>query len=142
MRVLPDTPIWSAAFRRGEAVAGSYRDEMLKLVNQGIVEIIGPIRQEILSGIRDSEKFATVRDRLRTFPDLEIATNDYEEAAACYNRCRSTGIQGSFTDFVICAVAIRHELAIFTDDKDFLGYKKVLPIRLYHFGQNGKSAIA
>jgi predicted nucleic acid-binding protein len=133
MRVLPDTPIWSAAFRRGEGLSGPYRDEMLKLVNQGVVEIIGPIRQEILSGIRDRSKFDAVRDRLRTFPDLEIATGDYEEAAACYNRCRSTGIQGSFTDFVICAVAVRHDLAIFTDDSDFIGYKKVLPIRLYHF---------
>ena len=133
MRVLPDTPIWSAAFRRGDDVAGSYRGEMLKLVNQGLVEIIGPIRQEILSGIRDRSKFEVVRDRLRTFPDLEIGTGDYEEAAAYYNRCRAKGIQGSFTDYVICAAAVRHELAIFTDDKDFLGYKTVLPIRLYHF---------
>jgi len=133
VRVLPDTPIWSAAFRRDGEVAGSYREEMLKLVNQGLVEIIGPIRQEILSGIRDRSKFEVVRDRLRTFPDLEIETGDYEEAAAYYNRCRSKGIQGSFTDYVICAAAVRHELVIFTDDKDFLGYKTVLPIRLYHF---------
>jgi predicted nucleic acid-binding protein len=104
---------------------------MVKLVNLGLVEIIGPIRQEILSGIRDRSKFEMVRDRLRAFPDLEIGTGDYEEAAAYYNRCRSKGIQGSFTDFVICAVAVRQELAIFTDDKDFVGYGKVLPIRLY-----------
>jgi len=108
---------------------------MLKLVNQGLVEIIGPIRQEILSGIRERSKFDVVRDRLRAFPDLEIGTDDYEEAAVYYNRCRSKGIQGSFTDFVICAVAIRHELEVFTDDKDFLRYKTVLPIRLYRFEQ-------
>jgi len=137
MRVLPDTPIWSAAFRRGEEVGGSYRDEMSKLVNQGLVEIIGPIRQEILSGIRDRPKFEVVRDRLRVFPDLEIGTGDYEEAAAYYNRCRSKGIQGSFTDFVICAVAVRHGLEIFTDDKDFMGYKTVLPIRLYQPEEGG-----
>ncbi len=110
---------------------------MLELVNQGLVEIIGPIRQEILSGIREPSKFDAVRDRLRAFADLEIATGDYEEAAVYYNRCRSRGIQGSFTDFVICAVAARHGLEIFTDDKDFLGYKSVLPIRLYRFENNG-----
>jgi hypothetical protein len=137
MRVLPDTPIWSAAFRRGEEVGGSYRDEMSKLVNQGLVEIIGPIRQEILSGIRDRSKFEVVRDRLRVFPDLEIGTGDYEEAAAYYNRCRSKGIQGSFTDFLICAVAVRHGIEIFTDDKDFMGYKTVLPIRLYQPEEGG-----
>jgi len=137
VRVLPDTPIWSAAFRRGEDAAGSYRHEMLRLVNQGLVEIIGPIRQEILSGIRERSQFETVRDRLRTFPDLEIGTGDYEEAASYYNQCRSTGIQGSFTDFVICAVSVRHDLSIFTDDNDFIGYKRVLPIRLYHFERQG-----
>lgn len=135
MRVLPDTPIWSAAFRREDDVAGSYRAEMLKLVNQGLVEIVGPIRQEILSGIRDRSKFDVLRDRLRVFPDLEICTGDYEEAAAYYNRCRSKCIQGSFIDFVICAVAIRHDLEIFTDDKDFLAYKTILPIQLYRFGK-------
>jgi predicted nucleic acid-binding protein len=110
---------------------------MLDLVNQGLVEIIGPIRQEILSGIRDRPKFDVVRNRLRTFPDLEIRTSDYEEAAMYYNRCRSKGIQGSFIDFVICAVAVRYELEIFTDDKDFLGYKAILPIRLYHLEKAG-----
>jgi predicted nucleic acid-binding protein len=133
LRILPDTPIWSAAFRRGEDVAGSYRQEMLRLVNQGTVEIIGPIRQEILSGIRERQKYELIRDRLRTFPDLEIVTGDYEEAASYYNLCRSLGIQGSFTDFVICAVSVRHQLTIFTDDRDFLGYKEILPIRLYDF---------
>ncbi len=107
------------------------------LVNQGLVEIIGPIRQEILSGIRERSKFEAVRDRLRSFPDLEIGTADYEEAAAYYNQCRSVGIQGSFTDFVICAMSVRHDLLIFTDDKDFVGYKKVLPIRLHRFEKHG-----
>src|ERR1039457_7421502 len=54
---------------------------MLKWVNQGLVEIIGPIRQEILSGIRGPSKFDVVKDRLRAFPDLEIGTDDNEEAA-------------------------------------------------------------
>ena len=131
MRVLPDTPIWSAALRRTAGVASGYRAEMVKLVNHGVVEIIGPIRQELLSGIREQSQFERVRENLRRFPDLRITTDDYEEAASFYNRCRSKGIQGSATDFLICAVATRHDLVIFTDDHDFVSYSKVLPIRLY-----------
>jgi predicted nucleic acid-binding protein len=131
VRVLLDTPIWSAAFRRGDDVTGLHRQELQKLLKHGAVEIIGPIRQEILSGIRESSKFREIRNRLRAFPDLEMDTEDFETAAEYYNRCRSAGIQGSFTDFLICSVSVRYELAIFTDDKDFLGYKRVLPIRLY-----------
>ena len=137
MRVLPDTPIWSAALRRAEETTSRYRQEMEKLVRQGTVEIIGPIRQELLSGIRDAERFKTVKERLRIFPDLEVLTQDYEEAASFYNRCRAKGIQGSSTDYLICAIAIRHDLAIFTDDRDFLSYRKVLPIRLYANGEVG-----
>jgi len=131
MRILPDTPVWSAALRRADGVTNVYRSEMVKLVNQGAIEIIGPIRQELLSGIRDHAQFEKVREHLRRFVDIPITTDDYEEAASYYNRCRSKGIQGSSTDFLICAIAVRHDLTIFTDDQDFLGYRKVLPIRLY-----------
>ncbi len=108
-----------------------YRQEMAKLVSHGVVEIIGPIRQELLSGIRERAQFEAVRDHLRRFVDIPIQLEDYEEAASYYNRCRARGIQGSSTDFLICALAVRHELAIFTDDRDFDNYKTILPIRLY-----------
>ena len=104
---------------------------MVKLLNHGVVEIIGPIRQELLSEIREQSQFERVREHLRRFPDLQTTTDDYEEAASFYNRCRSKGIQGSPTDFLICAVATRSDLMIFTDDRDFVNYSKVLPIRLY-----------
>ena len=103
---------------------------MVKLLNHGVVEIIGPIRQEVLSGIREQLQLERVREHLRKFPDLRITTDDYEEAASFYNRCRSKGIQGSATDFLICAVATRNDLVIFTDDHDFVIYSKVLAIRL------------
>ena len=104
---------------------------MVKLLNHGVVEIIGPIRQELLSGIRELSQLERVREHLRRFPDLQIVTDDYEEAASFYNRCRSKGIQGSGIDFLICAVATRYDLVVFTDDRDFVNYSKVLPIRLY-----------
>jgi predicted nucleic acid-binding protein len=137
VRVLPDTPIWSAAFRRSEGVESVYRGQLEELLRAGTVELIGPIRQELLSGIKEQAKFELVRGRLRIFPDLEIVSDDYEEAASYHNQCRSAGIQGSATDFLICAVAVRNDLAIFTDDRDFQSYQKVLPIRLYVHGKTG-----
>jgi predicted nucleic acid-binding protein len=131
VRVLPDTPVWSAALRRTDGAGNAYRAEMVRLVNHGVVEIIGPIRQELLSGIRERSQLERVREHLRKFPDLRITTDDYEDAASFCNRCRSRGIQGSSIDYLICAVASRHELAIFTTDRDFAGYAKLLPIRLY-----------
>lgn len=68
---------------------------------------------------------------MQAFPDLTLSLNDYEEAASCFNTCRAKGVQGSNTDFLICAVAIRHDLPIFTTDGDFTQFKKHLPIKLH-----------
>jgi predicted nucleic acid-binding protein len=95
------------------------------------VVIIGPIRQELLSGIKEHRQFARLRDRLRAFPDLGLGQSDYEEAASCLNACRAKGVQGSNTDFLICSVAVRHDLSIFTTDRDFTEYQKHLPITLH-----------
>ena len=93
--------------------------------------MIGPIRQELLSGMKEQRQFEKLRDRLRAFPDLGLGLADYEEAASCFDICRARGIQGSNMDFLICAVAKRHELSIFTTDRDFTEYKKHLPFRLH-----------
>jgi predicted nucleic acid-binding protein len=68
---------------------------------------------------------------LRSFPDLELESADYEDAALAFNRCREKGIQGSNTDFLLCAVAQRRGLAIFTTDGDFRHYAKVLKVKLH-----------
>src|SRR6058998_2110088 len=98
MKVLVDTPVWSLALRRqrhsgNEATAS----ELASLVNDGRVAIIGPIRQELLSGIKDPAQFDRLREHLRGFVDTDLAVDDYEQAAAFYNRCRGKGIQGSNT---------------------------------------------
>lgn len=133
MRVLVDTTIWSAALRRDAHTEVVLRAQLGKLVKDGLVEIMGPIRQEVLSGIREPAQFKQLKEVLATFVDLNITTADYEEAAKFYNLCRSKGIQGSGTDMLICAVSVRHDLAIFTTDKDFVQYAKLLPIRLYRW---------
>ena len=60
-----------------------------------------------------------------------IATDDHEEAAVFFNRCREKGVQGSNTDFLICAVAVRNGFAIFTTDDDFTRFARILPIALH-----------
>jgi len=72
-----------------------------------------------------------VRSGRNCSPDTQVTVEDYEEEAAFYNRCRAKGIQGSNTDYLICAVAARHEFPIFTTDEDFVRFAKVLPISLY-----------
>lgn len=132
MKVLVDTSIWSAVLRRkGSSQNEATMSELASLVEDGRVAMIGPVRQELLSGIRERAQFERLRDHLRAFPDLEITSDDYDEAASFFNRCREKGIQASNTDFLICAIAVRNQFAIFTSDRDFAHLAKVLPIVLY-----------
>jgi len=131
MKVLVDTSIWSAALRRSRKAAGAEVDELRKLIGDHRVEIIGPIRQELLSGIRSRVQFNKLKNRLAAFPDISITSEDYVTAARYFNLCRAKGIQGSNTDFLICAVAARNRLAIFTTDKDFARFSAHVPIILH-----------
>lgn len=131
MKVLVDTCVWSLALRRGKADAGPEVVELIELIRELRVQLIGPVRQEILSGIKSRGHFAKLRDHLRAFPDLELTSHDYESAAEYFNLCRSKGVQGANTDFLICAVAMRQKIPIFTTDADFTFFQQHLPIKLY-----------
>lgn len=131
MNVVVDTSIWSLALRRSTpndaiAIVKILRD----LITDGRVVLLGAIRQEVISGVRYTEQFVRLRDYLRAFPDLELTSEDYELAAEFFNTCRSNGVQGSNTDFLICAVAHRRGYSIFTTDKDFENFRLYIPVIL------------
>ncbi len=100
--------------------------------------LIGPIRQEILSGIRHELDFDALRQRLAAFDDLPVLTGDYEEAARMFNLCQRRGITGTPTDLLLCAVASRFDLDIFTTDTDFERYARHLPITLHRPTEKGR----
>lgn len=128
--VIVDSDVWSEAFRKKGKESVSVL-ALRTLVSEGEIVMIGPIRQETLSGIKEVQRFEKIRDALRAFPSQKISEPVYELAATFYNLCRSKGIQGSHTDFLICACAIEWKASILTKDKDFKRYSKHIPIDLY-----------
>ena len=131
MKILVDTSVWSLALRRSNHVDALHAKELRSLIKDHRVQMIGPIRQEILSGIRSKSQFDNLNKRLAGFTDHPILTEDYIAAARYFNLCRSKGIQGSNTDFLICAVSVRSELPIYTTDKDYALFAKHIPVQLY-----------
>ena len=135
MTVLVDTTIWSLALRRRahqlSPAEKELVDEWEDLVNSGRAALIGPVHQEVLSGIRSDTVFKSLADKLASFRYLETLPGDFVQAARFFNACRSHGIAGSHVDMLICAIAHRYKAAIFTTDPDFSGYAGYLPIRLH-----------
>ena len=131
MKVLTDTPIWSFALRSKRGNFEPHIREFEALIADQRVLIIGPIRQEILSGYSDIRKFESLNEKLKHFENTPIIDDDYIQAAMFSNVCRKNGVQGSHIDFLICAVAFRLQVQIFTTNNDFRHYQKHLPIKLF-----------
>jgi predicted nucleic acid-binding protein len=135
MKVLVDTSIWSLALRRRAEDLNqperSLLNEWTELVKDGRAEIIGLIRQELLSGIKTNAQFEELRRTLRAFADEPVDIEDHEAAARASNICRAKGIAASVVDILICVVAQRRGLAVFTIDPDFEKYARELPLKLY-----------
>ena len=131
MKIIVDTCIWSLALRRNTVENNPYIEELKNLIEEIRVQFIGPIRQELLSGIKSKKQFDTLRIHLEAFADIELESKDYELAAEYFNAARKKGIQGSNTDFLICAISSRHKIPILTTDKDFTNFQSVFPVSLH-----------
>lgn len=133
MKVLVDTSVWSLAFRKKSPSEVEKRiiNELKELIHESRVVLIGPIRQELLSGISNEIKFQSLKGKMRAFDDLIITPQDYENAAKIYNDCRKNGIQGSQVDYLICSVARSNNISIFSTDKDFNNYNQIIELKLH-----------
>jgi predicted nucleic acid-binding protein len=106
---------------------------LTETVQDGNVVIIGPIRQEVLSGIKDEAQSVKTKRLLDPFLDEELLTGDYIEAARLFNVCRSHGVQCGPVDMLICSVAVRKRCTVLTNDQglmrcmDVLRKNKLLP---------------
>jgi predicted nucleic acid-binding protein len=89
---------------------------LAEAIGDGRVVMIGPIRQELLSGIKDRAQFDKLKHALQVYSDEPLDTGDYEHAAHFYNVCRSRGIECGPVDILICAVAARRKWLVLAND--------------------------
>lgn len=133
--ILVDTPVWSLALRRRatdlSAAEESLTRALYELVLQHRVQLLGSTRQEVLSGIREPSQFRRIRDYLRDFPNVSLESEVYEEAARVSNDCRRAGVATTPVDMLMCAVSLRHSWEIFTTDRDFIHYGRVVPLQMF-----------
>lgn len=135
MNVLVDTSVWSLALRRKpkDRSAGEARlvSELEDLILGGRVAIIGPIRQELLSGIRTTEQFHRLRDYLLQFSDEVLHTADFIAAAELSNLCLAKGLTVAAVDSLIAAVTMSRRWSVFSTDADFESIARHTSLRVH-----------
>lgn len=135
MNALVDTSVWSLAYRRADADLNSLerklREELSDLIRETRVRVIGPVCQELLSGIRDRKRSEVIWQDMSSFYEEPLTLSDYRRAADVSNELRTKGITGTLVDCLICAVAVDRGFSVFTVDDDFRHYAKHLPLLLH-----------
>jgi hypothetical protein len=133
--VLVDTTVWSAALRLQPNSLSvdqeKARTVLASLIEANRAQLIGVVRQELLSGLRERRQYERMRDLLRSFRDVPLEREDYEDAGAVNSACRLKGVAGNSVDFLICAISLRRGWPILTLDRDFARYALCVPIHIH-----------
>ena len=142
MKLLVDTSVWSLALRRKNNASLSLDEQKLKAelvqaIQDGRVAMLGLLRQELLSGIKEKAQFDKVKAALDPYLDEPINTADHEYAALVHNECRNQGVEAGTVDILICAVAVRRGWEVLSGDG---GLNRCLAVTKFHEKQKRTSA--
>ena len=87
---------------------------------------------EVLQGTREDGSFAKIKSFMESLPLIQLGYEDYIEAANIYRTCRKRGITvRKSIDCIIAAVAINHDLELFSNDRDFDNIRKYFKLKDY-----------
>lgn len=123
---LLDTSVWIQVFRQHNPV------DIESVVPFEEVVVCLPVIQEILQGVRDEQAFRVARDSLLAIPCVESPLDQdvFIEAADLYRRVRRAGFTvRSGVDCLIAACAIRNDLMVIHQDRDYSALARVSPLR-------------
>ena len=124
---LVDTSVWIAVFRRRSQVRFDSVAEFDELVT------CLPVIQEVLQGFRDEAAFRGAREAMSALPIVEspLRASVFNEAIDLYRRARRAAVTvRSSVDCLIAACALRHDLTVLHQDRDYEALAKVSALRV------------
>jgi len=128
VKVLPDTSIWVAYFRRGTGAASS---ELDRLLAEKSVVGCGPVLAELLTGAAPGQRDA-VWLAVATASWAGLDRTGWRRVGEAAGDLRRKGATVPLTDVAIAVAAVGAEAALWTEDTDFERVSEVLPdLELY-----------
>ena len=113
--VIVDTSVLISFFRgQGESA-----DEVEKLLTENRIMITGIIAAELLQGMKGVKEEERLSEFLSALNPIEITTGLWIKAGKLSLSLRRRGLNLPLTDIAIAALAIEHNLSVFTFDKHF-----------------------
>ena len=103
--------------------------ELAALMVSGGVAVTGPVIMEYLRGARSTSELEFLAERIVSIDCLEMDQQAWVIAGRLSNRLTRAGATMTDLDVAIAAVAIRHNVPLFTLDRAF---GRISELRLYH----------
>ena len=114
--VLVDTSVWIEFFRK---------PSRFRLESVGELKVLVtclPVIQEVLQGFRDEQDFRLAREAMHSLLIVEspLRSEVFDEAVQLYRQARRAGYTlRSGVDCLIAACALRHNLTVLHNNRDF-----------------------
>jgi len=124
--VLVDTSVWIEVFRKPARLT------LAAVVDFDEVVTCLPIVQEVLQGFQDERAFGLARDAMHALPIVEspLTRGVFDQATELYRAARRAGLTvRSGIDCLIAVCAIRHDLEVLHNDRDFDALGRVSTLR-------------
>jgi len=134
--ILVDTSAWVEYLR---ATGSLVHKEVRRLIeSEADLATTDPVVMEVLAGARDEDHVKDLRRLLIRFRHLPVeGLTDYEDAATVYRSCRAAGsTPRSLVDCLIAAVAIRENVRILHQDRDYDTIAAHTQLRLHEPGSD------
>ena len=123
---LVDTSAWIAHFRARTPI------DLERWVPFEDVVTCLPVVQEVLQGFKDEAAYRRAADAMFALPIVEspLGEDVFREAVGLYRAARRKGLTvRSSVDCLIAACALRHDLDVLHDDRDFAALARVSALK-------------
>ena len=123
--VLVDSSVFILAQRQPDSEDAM---ELRSLLENGEVEITGPVLMELIRGAENERQMGFIIGRLVSIDCLETDQQTWVIAGRLSRHLIRTGMRLPNMDVVIAATAIRHDVPLYTLDR---GFDRIPELRLY-----------
>jgi len=122
--ILADTSVWIEFFKLRSATG----DALEKLIKEHLVWTCGIVLFELIKGVKSEAEKITTMDTLLSLEYIEMSPLLWKNAGEIAASLKKEGKNLPMSDIFIAALAIKHNLQIFTLDKHF----ELIPeVRMY-----------
>ena len=122
--ILADTTVWIEFFRLQSKIG----NKLELLIKEGSIWLCGIVIFELLQGIKSAKEKSVILETLSDFSYIEMSQSIWQKAAELSASIKKQRINLPLSDIFIAALAIEHNLSIFTLDKHF---KQIPGVNLY-----------